>query len=172
MTPGQQTALESLVGRSLTASEITSINQQLVDRHDAEIANILSVGRVKHVTREITERGIRAALGVVPASRFIRLLKDASTSTSVPVWLENTLSALAIPADQHQDYADAFASAYGWLRQEAGLDIGSAATRAMLDVIAASDPVQFGAAVIAIKALAETSNPISANEVSKALEGI
>lgn len=172
MSPNQKAALEALLGRALTADEVTELTPHVNERHDAAVAEVLSRGRVKHVTREITERGIRAALPVVSASRFIRLLKEAAEASSVPVWLENTLTAMGVPADQHQDYADAFASAYGWLRQEAGLDIGSAATRGMLDVIAGSNPAEFGATVATIKALSEQPDPIHFNAVSDALAGV
>jgi hypothetical protein len=45
MTPAQQTALEGLVGRDLTATEIVSIDPLLPDRNDVQIAAILSAGQ-------------------------------------------------------------------------------------------------------------------------------
>lgn len=47
MTPQQQLALETLVGRSLTAGEITAIDPYLAanNRNDVAIAGILSIGR-------------------------------------------------------------------------------------------------------------------------------
>lgn len=125
--------------------------------------------RVKVVEKMITERGVRAALPMADASRLIRLLKDAAESPGVPAWLGTVLTALHVPVEQHIDYAGAVASAYGWLRQDAGLDLGSPATRAMLDLIAASDPANFGATATTLKALAEIADVPTQREVAIAL---
>jgi hypothetical protein len=117
----------------------------------------------------ITERGVRAALGVSAASQFLRLLKDCEETVGVPAWLGPVLTSFGIPSDLHIDYAEALGSAYGWLRQGAGIDVGSAATRGMLDIIAASDSAKFGATVSTLKALSLTPSPVSAIQVADAL---
>ena len=138
-------------------------------RDCAEIARIRSIGRTKRVSKTLTERGVRALVSIAAGSQFIRLLKEASETAGVPVWLSGVLSAMGVPAAAHQDYADAVASAYGWLRQDSGIDISATATRGMLDIIAASNPAKFGATVATIKALADQPDPYTAQDVSDAL---
>lgn len=138
-------------------------------RDCGEIARIRSIGRVKHPVKMITERGVRSALPIAAASQFIRLLKEASETAGIPAWLDTILGTMGVPATDRQDYADALASAYGWLRQEGGVDISADATRAMLDIIAASDPAKFGATVTAIKALSNEPDPLTAQDVAAAL---
>jgi hypothetical protein len=133
------------------------------------IANLLSNGRVSYQSTMITERGVRAALGVSAASQFLRLLKECEEAVGVPTWLGPVLTSFGIPSGSHIDYAEALGSAYGWLRQGAGIDVGSAATRGMLDIIAASDSAKFGATVATLKALALIPNPVSAMQVANAL---
>lgn len=172
MTPAQQAALESLVSRVLTASEITTIDPLLVTRDDVAIAKVLSNGRVKYQTKMITERGVRAAMSTTGASTLLRLFKDAAKDVAlgnIPAWLPPVLTAVGVPASMHLDYAEAIASAQNWLLQEAGVDIGSPASRQMLDLIAMSDTAKYGAAVTTLKGLASQPDPISFNDVSNAL---
>lgn len=133
------------------------------------IAALISVGRTTFKPTMITERGVRASLGVSAASQLIRLLKECSENPAVPDWLTTVLTAFSIPVQYHVDYAEALASAYGWLRQDAGIDIGSAATRGMLDIIAASNPSKYGASVATLKSLASVPNPVTFREVGTAL---
>lgn len=141
----------------------------LAARDCVELARIMSVGRIKLITKMITERGVRAALSITAGSQFIRMLKDASETVGVPAWLAATLTTIGLPETEHQDYADALASAYGWLRQDAGIDLSVAATRAMLDLIAASDPVMYGATITTLKALADHADPLTAQDVAEAV---
>jgi len=53
MTPDQQSALESLVGRVLSSDEVALLDQYLPTRNDVEIANILSVGRIRVDSKQI-----------------------------------------------------------------------------------------------------------------------
>jgi hypothetical protein len=156
------TLREEILGRQDCAEFVTSKNCQA-------IAELLSVGRVKVKSTMITERGLRSSLSITAASQLLRLLKDCSETEGVPAWLSPLLLGLGVPESMHLDYAEAFASAYGWLRQDAGIDIGSAATQGMLDIIAASNPSKFGATVATIKTLAMTSNPVTDREVALAL---
>jgi hypothetical protein len=144
----------------------------LAARDCQELARIRSVGRVKRSTKMISERGVRAALSIAAGSHFIRLLKDASETVGVPAWLAGALTGMGVPADSHQDYADAIASAYGWLRQDSGLDLGSTATRGLLDLIAASDPSKFGPTVTTLKTLADQPDPLTAQQVAEAMFNI
>lgn len=133
------------------------------------IADALSVGRTRVVSRMITERGVRA-LPVLPRSRhaLLQTLRDAATTT--PAWLVPTLTALGVPQEDHAAMADDIASAHGWLLNADGLDIGTSAARSMLDLIAASVPAA-AAACAAVKALATVPDPIAHTQVGAALRG-
>jgi len=133
------------------------------------IASLISVNRTKLKETMITERGVRGAMDVSSASQFLRLLKQCAESTVTPEWLTPVLNSLGVPVAMHIDYADALASAHGWLRQGAGLDLGSAATRGMLDIIAASDTAKFGTAVSKLKSLAMTPDVVHFRDVAIAL---
>lgn len=45
MTPAQQSALEAVVGRPLSAEEVATIDALLADRNDVEIAAVLTAGQ-------------------------------------------------------------------------------------------------------------------------------
>jgi hypothetical protein len=167
MDAQQQAALEGLIGRSLTADEVTGIVPHLAARNDVKIAAILSAGRIKLKPRTITERGVRnCGLGITQTSRFLRMLRELKAST--PDWLGPLLTSVGVPDDQHADYADTLASAYDWLCQEAGIDIGTETARQMLDLLAHA-PGDHTQIVGTIKALAEELDPINYNAVSDAL---
>lgn len=133
------------------------------------IAEALSVGRVRIVSRHVTERGVRA-LPVLPRSRHSLLTTLQAAATQTPSWLVPTLTALGIPSEDHAAYADDLGSAYRWLTNADGLDIGTAAARSMLDLIAASVPAA-AAACAAVKALAEVPDPVTHEQVGAALRG-
>lgn len=168
MTPQQQSALETLAGRALTDSEVTQITPLVAAGATQAIADILSVGRKRIVSRHLTERGVRA-LAVLPRSRhaLLQTLRDAAQST--PAWLVPTLTAVGVPAEDHAALADDLASAHGWLLNADGLDIGAASARSMLDVIAAAVP-SAAPACAAVKALAEEPDPITHTQVGAALK--
>ena len=170
MTPQQQAALEGLVGRVLTQGEIDSIAPMVAARTDGLIAESLSLGRIQLSSRHITERGVRA-LNVLPRHRMalLTVLKDAEVS--VPGWFVPTLTAIGVPAADHAALSDDIKSAYYWLKNADGLDIGASGARGMLDIIAAAVP-DAAPACVAVKALAELPNPISVNAVSDALNNI
>lgn len=169
MTPAQQSALEALAGRTLTADELTEIDDLLPARNDVAIAAVLSAGRKVLVARTIDERGVRAALSIRQASQFLSLLKSAATVTTMPTWLTAMLVAMDIDAADHPAYFETLACAYPWLQQEAGIDLASPTTRSMLDMIASSDAVTYGGAVSILKALPERDDPIHYTAVSDAL---
>ena len=169
MSPNEQTALEGLAGRALLVDEVAALGPLVQARNDVAIAELLSVARVAIQPRTITARGVRAALPIPTAVPFLALLREAATAASVPQWMGDVLTAAGVPTDDHPAYLDTFACAYAWLQQEGGIDLGAATTRAMLDLIAASDPAKFGATVTTLKALAEHPDPIPFDRVSAAL---
>lgn len=170
MTPQQQAALEAGAGRALTAEDITVLDPLVAIRADGEIATHLSVGRVKVVSRMLSERGVRA-LPVLPRARLalLQTLKDAQSAQ--PAWLPTVLTAAGIPAADHPAIADDLASAYPWLQQDAGLDVGNPSVRAMLDLIAIGVPAA-ASACAALKALGEAADPLPHAAISDALEAL
>jgi len=63
MTPAQQTALAALVGRALTAGEMSAIEPHLSIRNDVAIAEILSIGRTRHSATQIGTGTIMVVFG-------------------------------------------------------------------------------------------------------------
>jgi hypothetical protein len=168
MTPQQQVALEALVGRALTEDEVAQVAPLVAAGATQAIADILSVGRKRVVSMRITERGVRM-LPVLPRSRhaLLQVLRDAAQST--PAWLAPVLTAAGVPAEDHPALADDLSSAHGWLLNADGLDIGTAAARNMLDMIAAAVPAA-AAACAAVKAMAEEADPVTHTQVGYALQ--
>lgn len=165
MTPQVQTALEGLVARPLTAQEVIDIDALLPIRNDVAIAAILSAGRKRIVSRMISERGIREVCGIVAGAHFLQFLRTAEATP--PTWLRPALTAAGVPAGDQFAYEDALSSAWSWIKGD-GLDLGSATTRSMLDLIGAAEASLAGA-VAALKAAAEQPAPIHFNTVSDAL---
>lgn len=172
MTPAQQSALAGLVGRALTAGEVSAIEPHLAVRNDVAIAAILSTGRVSLFPRTITARGVRAAVPIVAAVRFLQLLRDLEGLTEAPAWLTAILTAMGVPEADRFAYLDTLGCAHAWLQQEAGVDLGSPTTRSMLDLLAASNPPLYGACVATLKSLAERSDPIPFALVSQKLNEV
>jgi hypothetical protein len=168
MKPAEQSALQGLVESELSAEELLALEPLVEARNDVGIATLLSAGRTRLVPRLITARGVRGALTVPQASRFLALLKDAAGATDLPAWLDVALRMIGVPAEDHPAYLDMFACAHEWL-QGNGLDLGDPTTRAGLDIIAASDPAKFGATVAILKAMAVVDDPIPFDHVSRAL---
>lgn len=169
MGPKEQSALEALARRALSADEVVTLGPLVATRNDVAIAAVLSVGRTALALREITARGVRAALPIVDAVRLLHLLQETAELGSVPTWLTDVLTARGVPATEHFAYLDTLACAHGWLQQETGIDLGSPTTRAMLDLIAESDQLTFDQTVDTLKALAERPDPIYFDQVSAAL---
>lgn len=133
------------------------------------IADALSVGRQRVVPYHISERGVRA-MPVLPRSRHALLQTLHDAAQAAPPWLTPALTAIGLPAEDHPAIADDLASAYGWLLNADGLDIGTDAARSMLDLIAMTVPAA-ASACMAIKALAEEPDPITHTQVGAALRG-
>lgn len=170
MMPAEQSALEGLADRPLSADEAAALVELVAIRNDVAIAALLSAGRTRVVSRTITARGVRAALSIPDAVRFLNLLRDTAASADVPEWLVNVLASTGdVHADDYAAYRDTFACAHEWLQQAAGLDLGDPATRSGLDIIAASNPPVFGPIVDKLKSLALVDDPISFDRVSSVL---
>ena len=174
MTPAQQTALEALAGRAFDAGELATLTPLVAARNDVAIAATLSPLRDPVIAeRRVSELGVRRALGVVDASRLMGILKASAAAAeagSVEPWLAAVLTGLGVSAGDHPAYQETVGSAWRWLTQPEGLDVGSAAARDMLDLIAAGN-ADAAPACVAIKALAEEDAPVSVGEVSAALNG-
>jgi len=169
MTPAEQSALQGLVGRELTAEELAALPALVEIRNDVAIAALLSPGRKRIASRMITARGVRAALTVPEASRFLALLKATAGATAVPEWLVNVLANTTdVQVADYPAYLDMFACAHEWLQGD-GLDLGDPTTRAGLALIAESDRAMFDGIVDKLLALAEVADPIPLNSVSFAL---
>ena len=141
MTPAQQTALESIVGRSLTADEITSIDPLLPDRNDVAIAALLP----PKVLIQSTPIGIGTILAVLAPNggAFLDALESAGTSDPNVKWALKLI-------------------------EQSNFDVGMAATRQQMQAFAQAVP-SFADGIAALLATAERSEPIHYNAVSDAL---
>ena len=142
MTPAQQTALETLVGRPLTDAERAAIAVHLPARNDVAIAGILSAGRVTALPMRI---GIGTILAVMAPNggAFLDALEALGASDSNVKW---TLK----------------------LIEQSNFDIGLPVTRQQLSQFALATPA-LAAAIQALLAVAEQPDPIHYNAVSDAL---
>lgn len=124
-------------------------------RNDVAIAAALSVGRKRLQTRQLSERGILAALGPAAGGAFLAAL-EAFAATP--------------PAAEHPLYAahGGIARAIGWLKDADGIDIGDASTQTMLATFAALGIVDASAAAT-VQALGYVADPVSVADVSAAL---
>jgi hypothetical protein len=168
MKPVEQSALQGLVERELSTEELVALEPLVEARNDVTIAALLSAGRKRLVSRLITARGVRSALTVPEASRFLTLLRDTAAATTVPAWLDVVLTLQGLPESDHSAYLDMFACAHEWL-QGAGIDLGDPTTRNGLTIIAESDRASFGGIVAKLLALAAVDDPIPFDQVSRAL---
>lgn len=143
MTPAQQTALEGLVGRSLTAEEVTAIDAHLPNRRDDLIAQVLSAGRVRAVKTNGGIGTVLETLGPLDGAAVLDGLEAIKAGNAAVKW--------------------------AWFLIERGeLDFGSPATRGMIDQLVAGGALP-AAAGAALKAVAEVPNPITVGQVSDAL---
>jgi hypothetical protein len=144
MSPEQEIALSNLVERQLTINEKTAIDPLLVpnNRNDVEIANILSIGRTKLVSKKIGRGDVLSTIGFSAGNA---ILDEIDTN---PIYRH-------IKPDL--DRSD--------------LDISSPLARQTLDTIA-TNALVIGFNQVhadAIKALALIPDPINFNKVSDAL---
>lgn len=102
----------------------------------------------------ITERGVVAALGLIDGEAFLTALEAFSAA---PLESEHPLA----------PYQPGITRQLAWLKT-AGIDVGSAPARQLLDTLAAVGVIQ-PAHAATIKALAEVRTPVSAMSVRRAI---
>lgn len=153
MTLEQQSALEALVARALTADEIAAIEPLLATRNDVAIAAALSEGRQKLCSHMIGERGILDTLGPVDGEAFLSALESIASADMLP--------------EAAQPYFGALKRGVAWLKTD-GIDVGSETTRELLNVLVAAGSVS-ELSVKTLKALAMKDDPVSVADVSEVL---
>jgi len=105
MTPAQQSALESVVGRALTQDEIAQLDPLLAIRNDVAIAQVLSVGRTRLKSTPI---GIGTILAVMAPNggAFLDSLEAIGASDPNIKWLikliEQGTFDVGMPASRQQ----------------------------------------------------------------------
>lgn len=138
--------------------------------NDKAIADIISQGRNRLVSRMISERGVREALPVVQGYAFLRTLRELNEANEAPAWLTAAFDQAGIPAPAHAAYFDTVKCGWDWLRNDAGLDLGAAKVQALLDIIALGQPGLVDA-VVTLKQLAMAEDRVTPEQVSVALRG-
>lgn len=153
MTPEQQTALEALLGRTLTAEEVATVTPLVRQRDDTQLARRLSAGRTMVAEAYVSERGIldRWPTGPVAADAFLVKLE--------------TFAASAHPL------ASVVSRALRFLQMPEGLNIGSQATLAMLGALATAGAISKTEADN-VAALGRVADPLTVAAVSAALNGV
>lgn len=162
MTEAQQLALAALAGRPLTDADVAAIEPLLPERRDDLIAAVLSEGRTRLVSMEITPRGSAAAFPAVDGLPGPLALQKALRK----------LTAFAAAAKQSSNeqaslLGDAIEEQLAGYRTR-GLDFSVRALRDMLDMIAAAGGISVAEAE-GFKSLATQPHPLTTNEVSDAL---
>lgn len=141
MTPTQQTALEALAGRAMTAAEVTLATQ----REDSALAASLSVGLTATVSPTwVSARTVLAYC--TDGAAILDALAGAASTVSAVKW--------ALPYIQGTD----------------GIDMGLPASIQMLNQLQAAN-VLTTAQVTELKNLAVKPAPISVSTVSNILNG-
>ena len=133
-------------------SSLLSLAQALVPDEAAIAAALPPVVTLRE--EYITERGVVAALGLIEGEAFLTALE---TFAATPLAIDHPL----------EPYQPGIARQLTWLKT-AGLDVGSAPARELLDTLAAVGVIQ-AAHAATIKALAETVTPISPLMVRRAI---
>ena len=141
MTPAQQSALEAVAGRVLTADEIAAIDSLLPDRNDVAIAALLPP-RVEIIPTPIGIGTILATLAPNGGTFLDGLEALAATDSNVKWCLK--------------------------LIEQGNLDVGMDATRQQMIEFAANAPV-FSEGIAVLLQTAERATPIHYNAVSDAL---
>ena len=142
MTPAQQSALESVVGRALTQDEIDQIDPLLTSRNDMQIAEILSAGRTRLKSTPI---GIGTILGVMAPNggAFLDALETMGATDANVKWLLKLI-------------------------ERGAFDIGLEASRAQMQAYAQAVPA-LADAINALLQLGTEPDPIHYNKFSDAL---
>ena len=143
MTPAQQAALETVAGRELTPEELTAIEPYLVDRNDVQIAALLPA----RMMLSETTVGVGTILAkMYPAGgAFLDSLQALGQTDSNVKWALKLI-------------------------EGGNLDVGHPLYRGILQQFAAAAP-PFADGIALLLSVAERSNPVTASEVSIALNG-
>ena len=138
--------------------EILAGGFNLANRDDGAIADALSQGRTKIVSREVGDGAIALALGTQAGPLFLYKLKKLAAT----VLHDNATDAQIIPVAVAQQAVESLA--------KVGFDIGNPDVRAGLSMFEGTllAPEQ----IEAIKSLAVVPDVITAQDVAKALEGL
>lgn len=142
MTPAQQSALEAIAGRALSPEDIAAIEPLLSLRNDVALAAYLSQRRTTIQSRTI---GIGTVLATLApdGGAFLDAIEALAALDPNVKWGMKLL-------------------------ERAELDVGMAATRALLAGIATNVP-ELAIGINALLALAEAADPIHTNALSDAL---
>lgn len=151
MDANQQTELQTLVGRALTAAEITLAT----NRSDQDLAASLSVGLIQTVTTKVGIGSVLNALGAVNGAAFLDAMESLAPTVSPIKWGLVLLNAGTF------DLGDPVSIGMIGLLVSGGT-IGSA-------TIAVNTIPQ--ATATALLSLAVVPAPISVNQVSNILNG-
>lgn len=146
---------------SITLEEIKALPAELLAGQDTQaLADALSVGRTKSVSKEIGDGGVTLALGGVAGCLFLYQLEKAANSEPGDGATPEQIANYAVAREAWRSIVSK------------SLDVGNAGTRAMLDAFVGVLLTQDQAD--ALKALADTDDPVSVADVSEILnaEGI
>ena len=138
--------------------EILAGGFDLANRDDGAIADALSQGRTKVVSREVGDGAIALALGTQAGPLFLYKLKKLA-ATTLP---DNATDAQIIPVAVAQQAVESLA--------KVGFDVGNPDVRSGLSMFEGT--LLTSEQIEAIKALAVVPDVITAQDVAKALEGL
>lgn len=138
--------------------EILAGGFNLSNRDDGAIADALSQGRTKVVSREVGDGAIALALGTQAGPLFLYKLKKLA-ATVLP---DDATDAQIIPVAIAQQAVESLA--------KVGFDVGNPDVRAGLSMFEGT--LLTSEQIEAIKALAVVPDVITAQDVAKALEGL
>lgn len=151
MNEKQKLALEQLISRTLTESEIQEIDPHLVNRRDDLIAEVISRNRTKNVDLFVSERGMIAKYPHGPIASDALLVK-------LEVFSETPNNSLASIVKR----------AIRFLRQSEGLNIGEPMTRFLIAQLVTAG-VLTSEEGDGLNQMSRISDAISTNKVSDAL---
>ena len=138
--------------------EILAGGFNLANRDDGAIADALSQGRTKVVSREVGDGAIALALGTQAGPLFLYKLKKLAAT----VLHDDATDEQIIPVAVAQQAVESLA--------KVGFDIGNPDVRAGLSMFEGT--LLTSEQIEAIKALAVVPDVITAQDVAKALEGL
>lgn len=158
MSPQHRSALESLIGTSLSDEQVAAVDPLIEDGRYPSIAALLSPLRFVVRSRMTSARGLAELMpgGSIAAEMVLLKLEGARD-----VMLESS-------DPQQKVIGSLLRRQLGFLSSD-GLDFGSAALRSMLDQFVALS-ILTADEVAGLKAIALQNEPVSDTEVRAALE--